>query len=87
MFHQRRLLTEISKAYRKKSVQLQYVKLFRPSDIYSPSANVSDVAASPDKNPGVVGIHERFARLGVIAAILRNTRIPKEVSGVVMDFL
>ena len=27
---------EISKAYRKKSIQLQYVKPFRPSDIYSP---------------------------------------------------
>jgi len=26
----------------------------------------------PDKNPGVKGIHERFARLGVVAAILRN---------------
>jgi len=26
----------------------------------------------PDKNPGVKGIHERFARLGVIAAILRD---------------
>ncbi|KAF9780123.1 DnaJ-domain-containing protein [Thelephora terrestris] len=26
----------------------------------------------PDKNPGVIGIQERFARLGVIAAILRN---------------
>jgi len=27
---------------------------------------------SPDKNPGVKGIHERFARLGVVATILRN---------------
>lgn len=27
----------------------------------------------PDKNPGVKGIHERFARLGVIAAILKDT--------------
>ncbi|EDR12885.1 uncharacterized protein LACBIDRAFT_311868 [Laccaria bicolor S238N-H82] len=26
----------------------------------------------PDKNPGVEGIHERFARLGVISTILRN---------------
>ncbi|KAI6105783.1 hypothetical protein F5141DRAFT_1189556 [Pisolithus sp. B1] len=26
----------------------------------------------PDKNPGVRGIHERFARLGVIVNILRN---------------
>ncbi|KAJ3555540.1 hypothetical protein NP233_g12183 [Leucocoprinus birnbaumii] len=26
----------------------------------------------PDKNPGVKGAHERFARLGVIAKILRN---------------
>lgn len=28
---------------------------------------------SPDKNPDVKGIHERFARLGVIAAILRDS--------------
>lgn len=40
---------------------------------------MSDVAnstgvLSPDKNPGVKGIHERFARLGVIAAILRDPR-------------
>jgi DnaJ family protein C protein 1 len=27
---------------------------------------------SPDKNPGVKGIHERFARLGVVATILRK---------------
>jgi hypothetical protein len=27
---------------------------------------------SPDKNPGVKGIQERFARLGVIGSILRS---------------
>jgi hypothetical protein len=28
--------------------------------------------ASPDKNPGVKGVHERFARLGVVSTILRK---------------
>lgn len=27
---------------------------------------------SPDKNPDIKGIHERFARLGVVSTILRN---------------
>jgi hypothetical protein len=27
---------------------------------------------SPDKNPGVKGVQERFARLGVVASILRS---------------
>ncbi|TBU45074.1 DnaJ-domain-containing protein [Dichomitus squalens] len=40
---------QISKAYRKKSLQLH-----------------------PDKNKGVKDAHERFARLGVVAAILRD---------------
>jgi len=40
---------EISRAYRKKSIQLH-----------------------PDKNPGVKGAHDRFARLGVVSKILRD---------------
>jgi len=31
-----------------------------------------EMRSSPDKNPGVKGIQERFARLGVISHILRN---------------
>jgi len=35
------------------------------------------VLLHPDKNPGVKGIQERFARLGVVAAILRNSESRK----------
>lgn len=47
----------------------------------SPSASMAEIGRAyrkksmllhPDKNPGVKGIQERFARLGVVAAILRN---------------
>ena len=30
------------------------------------------VINSPDKNPNVKGVQERFARLGVVGTILRN---------------
>ena len=30
------------------------------------------MSCSPDKNPNVKGVHERFARLGVISTILRG---------------
>jgi hypothetical protein len=33
---------------------------------------LSMFSISPDKNPGVKSAHERFARLGVIASILKN---------------
>ncbi|KAF8621683.1 hypothetical protein AX15_007696 [Amanita polypyramis BW_CC] len=47
-----------------------------------PTASVADVARAyrklsvkihPDKNPGVKGAHERFARLGMVASILRKS--------------
>lgn len=42
---------------------------------------------SPDKNPGVKNIQERFARLGVITAILRSpeSRERYNVSWVLLD--
>lgn len=41
-----------------------------PSDIF---LMLFALTCSPDKNPGVKGAHERFARLGTIAAILRDS--------------
>jgi len=47
----------------------------------SPSASMAEIGRAyrkksmllhPDKNPGVKGIQERFARLGVVASILRS---------------
>jgi DnaJ family protein C protein 1 len=57
---------EIARAYRRKSLEMQYVFV----EISIPFPN--EKHPSPDKNPGVKNIHERFARLGVIAQILRN---------------
>lgn len=50
------------------------------------TASTSEIAKSyrklsmqlhPDKNPGKKGIHERFARLGVVSTILRNSESRK----------
>lgn len=45
--------------------------------IYPPQGNIeftklTIILASPDKNPGRKNAHERFARLGIIAQILRD---------------
>ena len=61
---------DIAKAYRKKSMLLQSVFL-----LYAPHLRATrntNTLCSPDKNPNVKGVHERFARLGVISTILRN---------------
>ena len=63
-------MAEIGRAYRKKSMFLQCVSQFRRFRfmfLLTPIMN-----SSPDKNPGVKGVQERFARLGVVATILRS---------------
>jgi DnaJ homolog subfamily C member 1 len=60
-------MAEVGRAYRKKSMLLQC--------IFSPSffcLTILTPGCSPDKNPGVKGAQERFARLGVVASILRS---------------
>jgi len=57
-------LNQLNKAYRKKSLELQYVQL--------PWSHRVELTSSPDKNPGVKDIQARFARLGVITQILRS---------------
>ncbi|OBZ70395.1 putative J domain-containing protein C2E1P5.03 [Grifola frondosa] len=60
---------QIAKAYRKKSIQLQCVDI---TILNVASALLTFLANSPDKNKGVKNAHERFARLGVVSAILRK---------------
>lgn len=62
--------SELSRAYRKRSLELQSVLAWRVS-----SLAVTDPAPdsySPDKNPNDSVSADRFARLGTIAAILRD---------------
>lgn len=62
-------MAEIGRAYRRKSMLLQCVhQLLRLFTILTSSST----NCSPDKNLGVKGVQERFARLGVVASILRN---------------
>jgi hypothetical protein len=61
-------MADIGRAYRKKSMLLQCVSR-HPSCL---SLLIRLTNCSPDKNPGVKGVQERFARLGVVASILRS---------------
>ncbi|KAK4049448.1 hypothetical protein OIV83_004181 [Microbotryomycetes sp. JL201] len=62
---------DISKAYRKRSLELQSVNL---AFFVSLSDSIVDASLynSPDKNPDDAVIADRFARLGVISNILRD---------------
>lgn len=44
----------------------------KPDDTLRLIQALTPLCSSPDKNPGVKNIEERFARMGVIAKILRN---------------
>lgn len=54
---------DISKAYRKRSLELQHVPFLPRRQL---------TRTSPDKNPDVKNVADRFARLGTIAGILRD---------------
>ncbi len=62
-------MAEIGRAYRKKSILLQCASQYL---CFACSYIVRLTNCSPDKNPGVKGVQERFARLGVVATILRS---------------
>ncbi|KAI0304092.1 hypothetical protein BC826DRAFT_212066 [Russula brevipes] len=61
-------MADIGRAYRKKSMLLQCV----PRHPGCLSLLIHLTNCSPDKNPGVKGVQERFARLGVVSSILRS---------------
>ncbi|KAK4705103.1 hypothetical protein P7C70_g1104, partial [Phenoliferia sp. Uapishka_3] len=70
---------DISKSYRKRSLELQYVPLASNAEFPSSAFRVSRAdhnsrcfTQSPDKNPDDKIIADRFARLGTIAGILRD---------------
>ena len=66
---------DISRAYRRRSLELQCVM---------PRAIAAD-HCSPDKNPNVPLIHERFARLGVIANLLRDDEQRKRCARCILN--
>jgi len=63
-------MADIGRAYRKKSMLLQCASQFPQFRFMFSLAPIMN--CSPDKNPGVKGVQERFARLGVVATILRS---------------
>jgi DnaJ family protein C protein 1 len=68
-------LDQLNKAYRKKTMVLQYVTVVTLTIVFKNiplHILIQALICSPDKNRGVKNIEERFARLGVIGTILRN---------------